>query len=98
MVRTHQALNGHGLDLTNIEHTTQHEIDAVIDADPMLIAQMLDNLIDNALRYTPSGGVVTVRCGPSSPLRSGSSSGEPILKLPAGMTTISGQVAQSRNA
>ena len=37
--------------------------DAVIDADPMLIAQMLDNLIDNALRYTPSGGVVTVRCG-----------------------------------
>jgi two-component system, OmpR family, sensor histidine kinase TctE len=29
-------------------------------ADPLLIHEMLSNLVDNALRYTPPGGVVTV--------------------------------------
>ncbi|MFO1413219.1 MAG: sensor histidine kinase N-terminal domain-containing protein [Burkholderiales bacterium] len=29
-------------------------------ADPLLIREMLSNLVDNALRYTPPGGVVTV--------------------------------------
>ena len=32
-----------------------------ISADPFLIREMLNNLIDNSLRYTPSGGHVTVR-------------------------------------
>ena len=29
-------------------------------ADPLLIHELLSNLVDNALRYTPAGGIVTV--------------------------------------
>ncbi|MGA8032881.1 MAG: sensor histidine kinase [Casimicrobiaceae bacterium] len=36
---------------------------ALILGDALLIPEMLDNLIDNALRYTPSGGTVTVATG-----------------------------------
>jgi two-component system, OmpR family, sensor histidine kinase TctE len=36
---------------------------ATIEGDEALLAEMLDNLVDNALRYTPAGGAVTVRCG-----------------------------------
>jgi two-component system sensor histidine kinase TctE len=32
-----------------------------INADPFLIHEMLNNLIDNAIQYTPAGGRVTVR-------------------------------------
>jgi two-component system sensor histidine kinase TctE len=31
--------------------------------NPALLGELLDNLIDNALRYTPADGTVTVRCG-----------------------------------
>jgi two-component system sensor histidine kinase TctE len=40
------------------------EIDSAhISGNPWLLREMLGNLIDNAIRYTPVGGIVTVRCG-----------------------------------
>lgn len=36
-------------------------VDADISGDPFLLRELLNNLIDNALNYTPSGGHVTVR-------------------------------------
>lgn len=36
---------------------------ASVLGDEALLAEMLDNLIDNALRYTPAGGSATLRCG-----------------------------------
>jgi two-component system sensor histidine kinase TctE len=36
---------------------------ATIAADPSLIDDLLSNLVDNALKYTPAGGSVTVRTG-----------------------------------
>jgi two-component system sensor histidine kinase TctE len=32
--------------------------------DPFLVRDLIDNLIDHAIRYTPEGGHVTVSCGP----------------------------------
>jgi two-component system sensor histidine kinase TctE len=36
---------------------------AVITADPSLLDDLLSNLVDNALKYTPAGGSVTVSAG-----------------------------------
>ncbi len=37
------------------------------DVDPERIHQVLTNLLVNALRYTPRGGAITVRCAPGEP-------------------------------
>lgn len=31
--------------------------------NPVWLEELANNLIDNAIRYTPSGGIVTIRCG-----------------------------------
>jgi two-component system, OmpR family, sensor histidine kinase TctE len=36
---------------------------ALVRGDPLLLTELVDNLIDNALRYTPAGGSVTVNTG-----------------------------------
>ena len=36
---------------------------AIILGDPLLLPELFDNLIDNALRYTPTGGTITVHTG-----------------------------------
>jgi two-component system sensor histidine kinase TctE len=36
--------------------------DACVYGDALLIGEMLSNLVDNALRYSSSGAIVTVRC------------------------------------
>jgi len=41
--------------------------DASVWGDAVLLTESLNNLIDNALRYTPPGGAATVRCGVRSP-------------------------------
>jgi two-component system sensor histidine kinase TctE len=36
---------------------------ATLSADPSLLDDLLSNLVDNALKYTPPGGTVTVTVG-----------------------------------
>ena len=46
---------------------------AKVMGDPIWLEELANNLIDNAIRYTPSGGVVTVRCnGTCQPSKLGS--------------------------
>ena len=35
---------------------------AMVAGDSFLLRDLIDNLVDNAVRYTPEGGTVTVRC------------------------------------
>jgi two-component system sensor histidine kinase BaeS len=46
----------------------QHTDDAPthLDADPVRLAEILQNLVTNAVRHTPRGGRVTVRVSPAA--------------------------------
>jgi two-component system, OmpR family, sensor histidine kinase TctE len=35
--------------------------DILIEGDPVLLQELVNNLIDNAIRYTPRGGIITAR-------------------------------------
>jgi two-component system, OmpR family, sensor histidine kinase BaeS len=43
-----------------VETSATHTYDCFVLADPDRIAQVLDNLLSNALRYSPAGGVIRV--------------------------------------
>lgn len=67
----------------HLDAATRKGIDLGLDAQPAqtsgyewLLRELLGNLVDNAVKYTPAGGTVTIRCGPSA--------GQPAIAAHAG--------------
>ena len=59
---------------THLDAATDKSIDLGLDVSPVyvsgqewLLRELLGNLVDNALKYTPVGGAVTIRCHRSTP-------------------------------
>jgi two-component system sensor histidine kinase TctE len=58
---------------SSLDRAIAHGIDLGADAQPVqvtgvywLLHEVLNNLIDNAIRHTPPGGNITIRCGASN--------------------------------
>jgi two-component system sensor histidine kinase TctE len=45
----------------DLEFDTDGEDDVTVQANPLLLHELISNLVDNALRYTPAGGRVSLR-------------------------------------
>lgn len=57
---------------SHLDAATAKRIDLGLDArqaqvkgHEWLLRELLSNLVDNAVKYTPAGGTVTIRCGPT---------------------------------
>lgn len=50
----------------NVDLVVETEAAAPIETDPDRVAQIAYNLVENALRFTPAHGTVTVRVGPTN--------------------------------
>jgi two-component system sensor histidine kinase MprB len=42
---------------------------AMVEADPEKLLQVVMNLLDNAIKYSPPGGAVEIRIGPAGDAR-----------------------------
>lgn len=53
-------LYAHVADEAGVAFTVSHDEGAVVEADAMRLRQAIANLVDNAIKYTPRGGSVTL--------------------------------------
>lgn len=69
------AATGKGLDL-GLEVAPAH-----VTGHGWLLRELLSNLVDNAIQYTPAGGSVTIRCGVQGHADTGASLGPAFLQV-----------------
>jgi len=55
-----------------------------VSGSEWLLRELLSNLVDNAVKYTPPGGTVTIRCGPSADHAGHQALAAPPVPEPAG--------------
>src|SRR5256712_12276311 len=54
---------------------------ATLDADPEKLRSIVDNLISNAVKFTPPGGTITVKARASGGKSGGNSGGEAVIEV-----------------